>query len=66
MLKIENWRNIKPFHFYLQPLEDALNAVIKELLNMRKAGILRSKYYIENNETLQALIIKMVEMDIVA
>ena len=52
VLKIDNWRNIKPFHFYLSPLEDALNAVIKELLRMRKDGILRSKYYIENNEQL--------------
>lgn len=66
VLKIDNWRNIKPFHFYLHPLEEALNAVIKELLRMRKDGILRSKYYIENNEQLQTLIIKMVEQDIVA
>jgi hypothetical protein len=49
VLKIDNWKNIKPFHYYLQPLEDALNAVIEELLRMRKAGVLRSKYYIENN-----------------
>jgi len=66
VLKIENWKNIKPFHFYLQPLEDALDDVIAELLRMRKAGILRSKYYIENNEVLQQRIITMVEMDIVA
>lgn len=52
VLKIDNWKNIKPFHFYLQPLEDALDSVIEELLRMRKAGILRSKYYIENNEEL--------------
>lgn len=66
VLKIENWREIKPFHFYLQPLLNALDAVIAELLRMRKAGILRSKYFIENNEELQARIIKMVDCDIVA
>lgn len=66
VLKIDNWKNIKPFHFYLQPLEDALNAVIEELLRMRKAGILKSKYYLENNFDLQSRIITMVEMDIVA
>ena len=66
VLKIENWKNIKPFHFYLQPLEDALNDVIAELLRMRKAGILRSKYYIEHNQELQAKIIHMVDMDITA
>lgn len=53
VLKIDNWRNIKPFHFYLSPLEDALNAVIKELLRMRKEGILRSRYIIEFNDQLQ-------------
>ena len=52
VLKIEDWRNIKPFHYYLTPLLNALNAVIDELLRMKKAGILRSKYYIENNEVL--------------
>jgi hypothetical protein len=66
VLKIENWREIKPFHFYLQPLLNALNGVIEELLRMRKAGILRSKYFIENNEELQARIIKMVDCDIIA
>jgi hypothetical protein len=66
VLKIDNWKNIKPFHYYLQPLEDALNAVIEELLRMRKAGVLRSKYYIENNFELQSRIITMVETDIVA
>jgi hypothetical protein len=50
----------------LQPLLSALDAVIAELLRMRKDGILRSKYYLENNEDLQAKIIKMIECDIVA
>ncbi len=66
VLKIEDWRNIKPFHYYLTPLLNALNAVIDELLRMKKAGILRSKYYIENNEVLQQRIITMVETDIVS
>jgi hypothetical protein len=66
VLKIQDWRKIKPFHYYLQPLLHALDDVIAELLAMRKAGILRSKYYIENNEELQAKIIKMVDCDIVA
>ena len=51
-LKIENWREIKPFHFYLTPLLNALNSVIEELHRMRKAGVLKSKYFIENNEEL--------------
>lgn len=47
-------------------MRNALDAVIKELLSMRKAGVLKSKYYIENNQELQARIITMVETDIVA
>lgn len=66
ILKIENWREIEPFHYYLMPLKLALDSVIEELLRMRKAGILRSKYYIENNEELQSRVIHMVELDIVA
>ena len=65
ILKIENWRNIKPFHYYLQPLQDALDSVIEELLRMRKAGPLRSKYRLEENEELQKRIIHMNELDIV-
>lgn len=65
VLKIENWRDIKPFHFYLTPLLNSVNSVIEELLRMRKAGVLRSKYFIENNEELQKRIMHMVETDMV-
>ena len=66
VLKIENWREITPFNFYLKPLKSSLDLVIEELLRMRKAGVLRSKYFIENNEEMQKRIILMVEHDIVA
>jgi hypothetical protein len=49
VLKIENWKEIHPFSFYLQPLENALGDVVKELLDMLKAGLLRSKYIIPEN-----------------
>lgn len=65
VLKIENWREIKPFKFFLQPLLNALNEVIEELLRMRKAGPLKSRYFIEHNEVLQEKVIKMIEYDIV-
>jgi len=65
ILHIENWREIKPFAFFLTPLLNSLNDVIEELLRMRKAGTLKSRYYIEHNEVLQARIIKMVETDMV-
>lgn len=65
VLKIPNWREIKPFNFFLTPLLNSLNSVIEELLRMRKAGILRSSYHIWKNEEIQKRIITMVETDIV-
>jgi hypothetical protein len=52
VLKTENWKDIHPFAFYLQPLEDAVNDVVKELLDMHKAGHLRSKYILQENAEL--------------
>ena len=62
-LKIKDWKEIPPFEFYLNPMEEALNKVIAELLRMNKAGPLRSRYIIEDNEDLQNLIIEMVRQD---
>jgi hypothetical protein len=52
VLKISNWKDIHPFAYYLQPLEDAVADVVKELLDMLKAGHLRSKYIIPENAEL--------------
>ena len=64
VLKIENWKEIHPFAFYLQPLENALNDVIKELLDMLKLGHLRAKYIIPDNTELQDKVILMVSLDV--
>ena len=63
VLKTPNWENIEPLRFYLQPLKEALDAVIKELLHMHKLGVLRIKYKIEENYELERLIIEMVKKD---
>ena len=63
VLKTPNWKNIEPLRFYLQPMEDALNAVTKELLEMYRLGVLRIKYFIEHNTELEDLIIAMVKQD---
>jgi hypothetical protein len=34
ILKIKDWKNIPPFAFYLNPLEEAVDKVIAELLRM--------------------------------
>lgn len=63
VLKIENWKNIKPFAYYLETLNDNLSKVIEELLNMRKAGELRARYSMPLNYELKALLFNMVESD---
>ncbi len=64
VLKIPDWKEIHPFAFYLQPLEDALADVVKDLLDMQKAGHLRSKYIIPENVELQDKVIAMVRLDV--
>ena len=63
VLKTDDWQNIKPFHFYLQALNDNLNKVVEELIQMRKAGVLRARYSMPLNETMRDLIFAMVESD---
>ena len=66
VLKTPNWENIEPLRFYLQPLKDALDKVIKELNEMWRLGVLRIKYKIEENKVLQDLIKEMVRKDNIA
>lgn len=66
ILKTPDWKNIVPLQYYLQPLEDAIDAVVKELLKMHKKGPLQCKYFIEKNEELMKLICDMVRKDVTA
>jgi hypothetical protein len=66
ILKIPDWKKIPPFKFYLDPLEKALDEVIAELLSMKKAGLLRSRYIVEKNEELAKRVRTMVEADLEA
>lgn len=63
VLKTDDWQNIKPYHFYLETLNDNLKKVIEELLQMRKAGVLRARYSMPLNGDMKALIFNMVESD---
>ena len=47
VLKIHNWRNITPFAYYLNPLNNAINVVRKTLIKMHEDGHLLIKYIIE-------------------
>jgi hypothetical protein len=53
VLKIENWKTIKPFAHYLNPLDLSIKTVRTSLLKMHKDGPLFMKYIIENNVNLQ-------------
>ena len=65
-LKIEDWKNIKPFEHFLTPLDKSIRVVRDTLLQMEKDGPLKMKYIIENNKELQEQTIDMVKKDIVA
>jgi hypothetical protein len=66
VLKIQNWKSIAPYNFYLTPLEDSIKVVRNDLLKMHKDGPLFMKYIIENNVGLQSDTQAMVKKDIIA
>ena len=66
ILKTDDWRDIPPLKFYLEPLQKALDKVEKILLDMHSKGVLRIKYKIEENAELQNAVIEMVKKDNIA
>ena len=66
LLKLDNWENIVPMSFYLSPLKNSIKTMRTELIEMRKRGPNRCKYYVEQNEPMQAYIIDMVAKDVTA
>ena len=65
-MKINNWQQIRPFEFYLTPLNDAITKTRDNMLKMHKLGPLRMSYVIEINEELAADISAMVAKDNIA
>lgn len=66
LLKLDNWEEIVPMKFYLTPLKDSIKKVRDEIIDMRKKGQNRVKYYVENNQPMHNLIIDMVAKDVTA
>jgi hypothetical protein len=62
-LKIENWKNIRPFDYQLTPMLAAVNKVRDSLREMDRLGPLRIKYVIESNKELGEEIEAMVKKD---
>jgi hypothetical protein len=65
-MKIPQWKTIRPFEFYLTPLEQAIKKTRTNMLNMHKLGPLRMAYIIEKNTELAADIDVMVKKDNIA
>jgi uncharacterized short protein YbdD (DUF466 family) len=66
LLKLDNWEDNVPMAFYLNPLKNSIKALREELIRMRHLGPNRCKYYIEENEEMHDLAIKMVKSDVTA
>lgn len=48
-MKIKDWKHVRPFEYYLTPLENSITKVRTNLLDMHKRGPLFIKYVIEQN-----------------
>ena len=64
-LKINNWKDVKPFAYYLTPLNNSITKMRTTLLKMDELGHLRRKYIIENNTELQDEVKDMVHKDLI-
>jgi hypothetical protein len=64
-LKINNWKEIKPFAYYLTPLNNSITKMRTSLLKMDELGPLRRKYIIENNTELQNEVKDMTHKDLI-
>lgn len=63
MMKIDDWKNIRPFEHYVTPLNDSVNTARDTMRAMGKLGHLRIKYVVEKNEQLAGEIDAMVMKD---
>ena len=64
-LKIAHWKEVKPFAYYLHPLNDSVTKMRARLLKMDALGHLRRKYKIEGNTELQNEVKDMVKKDLI-
>ena len=61
ILDIPKWREIPPFAFYLQPMQDFFDDLVNELRGMNKAGPLHCSYYVEKNYQMSVKIMRLVQ-----
>jgi hypothetical protein len=65
MRKIKDWEKIKPFWYFVTPLNNSITKVRNDLLKMHTDGVLMIKYIIEENTDLKKDTIDMVKNDVV-
>lgn len=65
MQKIPNWLTIKPFWYFVTPLNNSITKVRKDLLKMHSDGVLMIKYIVEENAELKKDVIDMVKNDVI-
>ena len=65
MRKIKDWDKIKPFWYFVTPLNNSITKVRNDLLKMHTDGVLMIKYIIEENTDLKKDTIDMVKNDVV-
>ena len=65
MQKIPKWQVIKPFWYFVTPLNNSIGKVRKDLLKMQSDGVLMIKYIIEENDELKKDVIDMVKNDVI-
>lgn len=63
-IRIENWPNIHPLAYYMTPLKDAFDTVVKEMLEMHKLGPLRCKYIVEMNHEMREKVLALIGHDV--
>ena len=60
LLELENWENIPPFAFYLEPMRHAYKELVTCLRDMHKRGPLYVSYYVERNTEMGKKIAELV------
>lgn len=60
LLEIEDWEQVPPLKFYLDPMLEAFRELVKVLRVMHDKGPLRMSYYVERNYEMSKRIMELV------
>ena len=63
VMKTPNWQDVVPLNHYFEPLKKQFDKVTEVLLEMRRKGVLRCRYYIEENRDMQKGVCDLMKKD---